>query len=649
MRFILCLLLFIPIISLSQTKFIDSLKKEVQNKDLTKDKYIYLNLRLASKLNSIRNKDAYYYALVAKNESKKIDSLNYYFNSLLEIAYYHGNYGEKDSILPIYKDVEKYALSSGNKRMLMRTYAMFTSHYITSKSPEKAIEYGIKNIELAKSPEEKFQTQQGLANIYITINNYKDACKYASLAYEEAKKINDSRRLTHILGVLGKCNMYQENIKEAEEYFNKAIGIGLKSKNLKQTAYAYIDLGELTINYKKDTIKGISLFKRSQNIAINLGDRRLISAVDISLGNIYMETGIHHEGLKLLKTSFYDSEKRDDYDSALKTSSIIQKYYEGKKSDSALVWYKKNQFFKDTLNTISKQEKFKEIETRYNVSEKEKQNLLLQSEIEKEKREQHNLWIGVIIIFIIGIVFSFLLYKNTKRKQRIAEQEREIEIKIKEKILKEQELNAIDAMIDGQEKERQRLACDLHDNVGATLSAARLQFEHLQKHKGSLPNEEELFTKTGELLEEAYQEVRSIAHIKNSGVLAKLGLLPAIEKLAKNVSVSKLHVEVIDFGLNERISNTLEITIFRIIQELVTNIIKHANATEASISLTQIENTLNIIVEDNGMGFNTRETSLNTDGMGIGNIEKRIEYLEGTLEVDSSPGKGTNILIDIPI
>ena len=227
-----------------------------------------------------------------------------------------------------------------------------------------------------------------------------------------------------------------------------------------------------------------------------------------------------------------------------------------------------------------------EIETKYYVSEKEKQNLLLQSEIEKERLQQRNLWIGGITLLLIGGFFSFFLYKNTKRKQQIAEQEREIEIQKTEKLLKDQELSSINAMIEGQEKERQRLASDLHDSVGATLSAARLQFEHLQKHKGSLPNEEELYDKTGKLLEEAYQEVRSMAHIKNSGVLAKLGLLPAIEKLAKNVSVSKLHVEVKDFGLNERISNTLEITIFRIIQELVTNIIKHANASEASISLT---------------------------------------------------------------
>lgn len=283
------------------------------------------------------------------------------------------------------------------------------------------------------------------------------------------------------------------------------------------------------------------------------------------------------------------------------------------------------------------------------TAEKEKQIILQQTQLKEEKQQQKYLWIGGTTILLFTSIFGFLIYKNTKRKQRIAEQEREIEIQKTEKILKEQELTTIDAMIAGQEKERQRIASDLHDSVGATLSAARLQFEHLQKNRGKLKNEEELFTKTSALLKDAYQEVRTMAHAKNNGVIAKHGLLPAIEKLAKNVSgTNKLTIEVQDFGLSKRIDNTLEITIFRIIQELVTNIIKHANASEASISLTQHKNTLSIIVEDNGVGFNAKHFT-QKEGMGLSSIEKRIEHLEGNLEIDSAIGNGTSILMDIPI
>ena len=290
------------------------------------------------------------------------------------------------------------------------------------------------------------------------------------------------------------------------------------------------------------------------------------------------------------------------------------------------------------------------------IDNQSQNNAIASSEVKyqtalKDKERQRNLYIAIALggSLLAVTIFGFLIYKNTKRKQRIAEQEKALEIQKKEKILKDQELNAIDAMIEGQEKERQRLASDLHDSVGATLAAAKLQFDHLSNNKEKINTMEELFVKTGDLLDQAYTEVRSMAHLKNSGVIAKKGLLPAVEKLAKNASTTDgLQIEVQDFGLTEKLEGSLEISIFRIIQELVTNIIKHAQASEANISITQHEDTIAIIIEDNGRGFNTRLQSIN-DGMGLSSIEKRIEHLEGSLEVDSTPGRGTNILIDIPL
>ncbi|MFC7358399.1 sensor histidine kinase [Jejudonia soesokkakensis] len=286
-----------------------------------------------------------------------------------------------------------------------------------------------------------------------------------------------------------------------------------------------------------------------------------------------------------------------------------------------------------------------QLNIKYETAEKEKQILIEQA----AKKQNRNIAFGLGGSLAALSIIAFLVYKNAKRKQYIAEQQRELEISKTEKILKEQELTTIDAMLEGQEKERQRLAGDLHDSVGATLAAARLQFTHLSDNRDKAATLEELYHKTGKLLDDAYHEVRAMAHIKNSGVLAKDGLLPAVEKLAKNASVNgKLQIEVTHFGLEERIENNLEITVFRILQELITNIIKHARASEVTISITQHDDMLNIIVEDNGIGF-TPLAIQKKEGMGLSSIEKRIEHMEGTLEVDSTLGKGTNILIDIPI
>ena len=403
----------------------------------------------------------------------------------------------------------------------------------------------------------------------------------------------------------------------------------------KDSIWYYINKAEeslLTIkeNYPKSRLR--QLYSFTSRIAVNeQNTKRASEALSKVENKHYNKIDFKIEAQKLYYQAVIDT-INGDYRSAFNN-------------------YIKSNVIIDTLEMNNYKNLLNEFEVKYQTQKKDKQILIQQTKIIEGQRQKRNLWIGGITILFFGSIFGFLLYKNTKRKQQIAEQEREIEIQKKEKILKDQELTTIDAMIEGQEKERQRLASDLHDSVGATLSAARLQFEHLCKHKGtgSLKNEEELFDKTGNLLEEAYQEIRSMAHLKNSGVIATKGLLPAVQKLARNASnTNGLQIYVEDFGLTQKIEGSLEISIFRVIQELVTNIIKHAQATEATISITQHDDMLSIIIEDNGKGFDVRK-SKSKNGMGLSSIEKRIEHLEGNFEVDSTPEKGTNILIDIPI
>jgi hypothetical protein len=382
-------------------------------------------------------------------------------------------------------------------------------------------------------------------------------------------------------------------------------------------------------DYKK--VKGVNgkagLFGAYNNLGVSIGQS----------GNYEKAISYFNQAKKYIDT---DLQKKSYLYLALS-----QAYKNANVTDSAYYYLEEHRKIVEELKDHESAIALEDIETKYQTVEKEKQILLEQA----AKERNSNIAIGLGGSLAAVSIIAFLVYKNTKRKQLIAEQERELEIRKTEKILKEQELTTIDAMLHGQEKERQRMAGDLHDSVGATLAAARLQFTHLSDNKDKAESLDELYHKTGKLLDDAYNEVRSMAHIKNSGVLAKNGLLPAVEKLAKNASVNgKIHIDVTHFGLEERIENSLEIMVFRILQELVTNIIKHANASEVTISITQHEDSLNIIVEDNGIGFKPLAIQ-KKDGMGLSSIEKRIEHIEGSMEIDSTPGKGTNILIDIPL
>jgi signal transduction histidine kinase len=219
-----------------------------------------------------------------------------------------------------------------------------------------------------------------------------------------------------------------------------------------------------------------------------------------------------------------------------------------------------------------------------------------------------------------------------------------------DKMLKDQELFGLNAMVEGQEKERQRIANDLHDNLGGLLAAAMLHFKSLKSAKERSDQERDILLKrTDDLIEEAYQMVRTMAPAKNAGVNAQDGLLPALETFAAKVSVlDKLVINVKEHGMVERLENSLEITIFRIIQELITNVIKHARATEATIHLTQYDDKINLMIEDNGIGFDS--AVIKPGGtMGLYSIQKRVENLDGTVTIDSVAGNGTAVIIDIPL
>ena len=204
-------------------------------------------------------------------------------------------------------------------------------------------------------------------------------------------------------------------------------------------------------------------------------------------------------------------------------------------------------------------------------------------------------------------------------------------------------------MIDGQEKERTKIAEDLHDNIGSVLATLKLHFENLKLNREKKHfNQEELYNKTEALIDETYQKVRHIAHAKNAGVIANQGLLVAVKIMAEKASIAnKIAIEVIDYGLDKRIDNNTELTVFRIIQELTTNIIKHADASEATINLSLYDKNLNVIIEDNGKGFNPNNVT-ESNGMGLNSIQKRVEHFGGDFEIDSTLGKGTSIIINIP-
>lgn len=296
---------------------------------------------------------------------------------------------------------------------------------------------------------------------------------------------------------------------------------------------------------------------------------------------------------------------------------------------------------KAEFNTEEQNTKISELNIKYETKEKEVENLTLKNKIQQNRVITY---ISIGLLFVV-ILLTVLIYKNLSKKKKIAEQAALIQKQQLEKTLKDQELHDIDLILQSQEHERQQIANELHDHLGSLLATLKLNFQSL--NKTTMQADNNLFTKTDAILEEAYQQVRNISHLKNLGVIGSEGLVFAVKKMAEKMTIiNKLQFNVLPFGLNERLTNSVEITLFRIIQELCTNIIKHAEASEVNIYLTQHNSDLNILIEDNGKGFDYH-CIIEKDGIGLKSIEKKVEQMGGSFTVDSVLQKGTTIIIDL--
>jgi signal transduction histidine kinase len=311
--------------------------------------------------------------------------------------------------------------------------------------------------------------------------------------------------------------------------------------------------------------------------------------------------------------------------------------------------------FSKNVNNDEDYEKFKSLyeRTDFELNDLQVRQIILEMEVNNQINEMQirvrNVYFETISLIVFLVLVSLFLLNNSRKKRLIAVQERELETQKNLNLLKEQEISTINAMVEGQEKERQLVAEDLHDNLGSALATLKLHIENLRLGLNKKKvDPEKLLDKAEDLIEDAYQKVRSIAHAKNSGVIANEGLLVAVNLMADKISAANsIEIDVIHFGLEKPLENSLEISLFRIIQELTTNIIKHANAKHATINISQDEEGITLLVEDDGVGMKTSQIK-STQGMGLHSIETRVEHLNGSFTIDSTPTKGTTVIIQIP-
>jgi len=243
-----------------------------------------------------------------------------------------------------------------------------------------------------------------------------------------------------------------------------------------------------------------------------------------------------------------------------------------------------------------------------------------------------------MLLMISGIIaFSYLYQKKISKKNQ---ENKEIQ-----SLLKSEELKSAYALLEGQDAERERVANDLHDRLGGQLSTVKIYLDLLEQ-SDLTKSQKELLDKLQVSTQFSIDEVRAIAHDLNNSALNYYGFQKAVEQLCSALNEAK-NIEIQShISIHTEIPAKVARSIYQVIQELFTNTLRHANATKVRLEATGMDAEINIIFEDNGVGF---EKSKEHFGIGLKSIQLRVERINGNLIIDSTSGKGSTFIIEVPL
>jgi two-component system, NarL family, sensor kinase len=496
---------------------------------------------------------------------------------------------------------------------------------------------------------------------------------------------------------LGKCffdlglafkNMGQN--KKVKEYCNIAIGILRKANApVDQQVAVYITAAEtgVLLNELEEARKNLDSAKKilqpfpdsryfidyyaSEGMYLNVKGEYGESLKSIEKGILMAKTSnLRYNELRLWLQKFYLFFNKKDFS---KAKEVLYYLIEQKEmtalSNNALQlfngmaethaglgdmklayeWQKKYGKLSDSIYEDRLKNTINELELKFNNAESQKKIALLNIEKDKASLQSKN---NRLLNWILGGAGLFLLLTtilawkyNANIKKLALQKEVNHQQQIKE-VQQQQQLQLTQALLHGEERERKRIAGDLHDGLGGMLAGVKINLSRISSH-----NNASVFTsdlpKVINQLDNSVNELRRIARNMMPETLLNSGLEVALKDICESFLSEKTKLDFQALNIRKDIPQDIQVAIYRIVQELLANAIRHADAGNILVQCSQDNNILYITVEDDGKGFNRREAD--SKGMGLANVKNRVDYLKGQIEINSSPGDGTIVNIELNV
>lgn len=498
---------------------------------------------------------------------------------------------------------------------------------------DEALDAYFKSVELARKS--KYLKGEGeaygaIADTYTVANNYSNAMHYYHKGIAILRQAKgDSVNLASILSNAGDAYLKTKNYDSALIFFNEAKVIFDKINYPSGKGYSLGNIGMVYANIGKN-----NLAEENINEAIRIleetQDYYPVSVYLMAMSDVYIDKGDNQRALNYTQRSLYLAEKHglkeQIADASLKMSQLYEK---AGNINEAFKHYKKHIIYRDSVNNIQIVQRMADERTNYEVSQKQVQVNMLKSEKQNQKIILISLFIILgLTIMLLGSVYWFFKSKS-KEKLRLHQQE------------------LLHAKLEIQEQTYFNISQELHDNIGQVLSIVKMTMNTVGKMVSDAAKDK--ITESVVLLSKAIQDIRDISKTLNTDFLNEIGLPGAIDQQLQVLKRTGLYSTELSVNGNEdQYQPEKNLLIFRVVQELLNNIVKHANADKIVVSINYEIEKLIIRVRDNGKGFDTElQRSYPNKGLGLRNIHNRLKLIKSSISFQSEPGKGTSAIIEI--
>ncbi|WP_347175143.1 tetratricopeptide repeat-containing sensor histidine kinase [Polaribacter uvawellassae] len=562
-----------------------------------------------------------------------------------------------------YKEVFPLSVLQQQDTVLQNRYLSIKKS-IKKNEYSSSLELSLKLLEDSKKANNKdveFLSTYQVGELFVKLNNHSNALKYLKKSLtlllesdesqfsEKIKKYDLSfsrnKALADNFLKLGTEYIVINKLDSARYYFNKIIDLKSLNNDLESIkASAYNNLSGIYIQSslydeaKEYSLKAIEIRRKTNNKLHEASALGNLASIYV-LEEKYKEAKeVYYNALDLIEndnSSTAFKYKRDLYFNLAWALYNLKDY-------TAYDYQEKSFIIKDSLRDVEVEHLVKGVYEKFQVDLKKEQVKLEEAEAKKSA------WffglLSVLIILSSGVIIYNYKLRQKNLKLHLDQTKLEQESNL-EKLKSESQVRILNATLDGKEEERKQIAETLHDSVSSLLSSANL---HLQASKmqfnGETPVE---IDKTQKIIVEASQTIRDLSHTLVSSVLLKFGLKYAIKDMAEKYSNSKIEINT-HIKSVRRYQQSFEIKANNIIQELVNNILKHSNATKATVKILDKDGVLFVDIQDDGEGFDKTDIP-KKDGLGINQIEARIQMMKGKFFIDSNAETGTKIKIELPI